>query len=292
MFYLRVVLCLGSLFYMLFNVFEVYGGIALDGVIFNAIFTSINLAMAALLAREKLPVKLNPEQEELYSSLFQSLLTRFQYKLLMKQARRRTVKKKNSTIMHEGNPFTHLSLVVSVSPGSKVVISKDKVVLNDVSKHAWIGMAEYVCYLNYTSRDDTRTYSDIGYTGVDNGISASLASNDTPVVYYTWAVQDLEVLFRHKAHGMTIRNGLNSLILHGVSGTIRHLDEKFVETYKLLEPATGPRMEEDPADQLIDITVLTKPLSSRSAASPSMVSINGEHQQHNSMLEPLSLNGL
>eukprot|EP00742_Colponemidia_sp_Colp-10_P004889 GILJ01005222.1.p1 GENE.GILJ01005222.1~~GILJ01005222.1.p1 ORF type:complete len:290 (+),score=38.22 GILJ01005222.1:81-872(+) len=182
--FLRVVLCFGSLFFAIWCGVSL-PGISVDGVVYNVIFGFINFVQAIFLAREMLPIKFTPEQQQMYKTLFGSFLTPYQFKLLLNHGRRRKIRKLNSVLSQEGNPFSMIALVVEKDPTAVFIVEKDGVKLNELSLYNWIGMPEYTEYLEAKKLAEGKSVDG----DILNRVTHKLMTDDAPVAFWVWEVE-------------------------------------------------------------------------------------------------------
>jgi hypothetical protein len=143
--WLRGVLLFASVFFILAGilVFDV----AVDTVLWNSIFLIINVIYGYPLVREKLPVKLNPEQNELYENVFKDVFNKLQfikfYKRCIKAVR---VEEAGHAIVREKDLFKHLYILGDVEgPDAIIELDKAKTLLHRrMPSWSWIGILEYI----------------------------------------------------------------------------------------------------------------------------------------------------
>ena len=95
---------------------------------------------------EYLEVKLDPLEDKIYEENFKKYLSRRKFKTLISKSVLRFYSE-DSEITHSGNSFTCLYYIALIDPTVDIVLLKDNVEIYTLKENSWIGIIEFIKYL-------------------------------------------------------------------------------------------------------------------------------------------------
>lgn len=198
---------------------------------------------------EYLEVKLDPLEEKIYKENFYKYLSRRKFKSLISKSRLRFYSGE-SEITHKGNSFNCLYYIALVDPKYEVVLSNDGVTLYILKENSWVGIIEFMKYLQSDKKTIQENKNKIKscaqvYGNVETKweIDLRLKKCDKPNLsaesnekrrmmleqypaecwVYCFELVDLEYLF-NSDDGFFIRNSMYSLWLYYTTKAVKQVD--------------------------------------------------------------------
>lgn len=235
--------------------------VAIDGVIFNILFTLMNIILSIPLIKNLIPPNLNPEQKEIFRNHFKNYLIPIELDHLLKKGRRRIYRVSTGMIKVK-NEFSSLFFIAKIGKNCNVELKTKKRIF-DLNVYSWIGIPEY---LNVISSKESLFKAlkdfDTGEWGVSLNIfvdenSVNKAENDSgifekndntlgglefddkinicndtyigtdedyTVIVYEFELRHIHEVFSDASYGLSIMRGLHSIWLKYCSDIVRRVD--------------------------------------------------------------------
>jgi hypothetical protein len=228
----------------------IVGNVFLDSVIFNSAFILINIYQSIPLFVEYLEVKLDPIEEKIYEENFKKYLSRRKFKTLISKSVLRFYSEE-SEITHTGNSFTCLYYIALIDPTVEVVLLKDNVEIYSLKENSWIGIIEFIKYLQMDKKkieekkklikSAAHIYGNVDLKwGIDCQIRKKKYDNfeetdeNRKILFeqypaacwiYSFEIVDLEELYSQD-DGSIFRNSMFSIWLHYTTKAVINVDNQ------------------------------------------------------------------
>lgn len=143
--YLRLVLFCASIWFILWGWLIL--DIALDLIIWNAVFALINIILAIPLFLSWLPVRLNKEESAIYEQHFKSFFTKKHFKILFKYATLETIYAPTELAV-TGNQINKFIFIHFVSQNSEASLFAKGKKIASLGNGSWVGVIDANSALN------------------------------------------------------------------------------------------------------------------------------------------------
>ena len=197
---------------------------------------------------ELLEVKLKPLEEKVYNENFKKYLSRRKFKILISKSVL-SFYMKDSEITKSGNSFNCIYYIALIDPTYEVVLMKDGVDLYPLKENSWVGIIEYMKYLNVDKREmeanrkKIRTDAHImGYINSNWGVDCIIRKSEYSIpitqerrnlfeLYpaacwvYSFNLLELEELYNEN-DGFNFRNILYSFWLYYTTKAVINVDKQ------------------------------------------------------------------
>jgi hypothetical protein len=227
--------------------------ISIDSVIFNLLFTFINIYLAIPLVKNIIPPNFTKEQKEIFKNHFRNYLTPIELNLLL-TAHRRKIYKVTTNIVRSGNEFSSIFFIAKKGKNCKIE-QKSKKRNFGLVEYSWVGISEY---LNLISRKETlakglkefdtgewnmnfktsmgessiieydiitMNKTELNETTPFNREDVSRIDEDNIAIIYEFELRSLNKVFSNVDHGTSIMRGLHSIWLKYCSDIVKKVDQ-------------------------------------------------------------------
>ena len=237
-----------------FLIFSLTGDtVSLDTVIFNFLFTIINVIFVVPLIKRLVPPHFSKEQKDIFREHFRNYLSPIELNVLLSTSRRK-IFRVTSQIIKFGNEFSSLYFIAKIGKRCRIEM-KTKKRKFELSEYSWIGVPEYLNIiskkesLSQALRDyDTGEWNismqvlidssdqinesvsfDLGGTDLGMSLSKEINLEDHQVVIYEFELNNIEKIFSDNFYGIQIMRGLHSRWLKYCSEIVKKVDATSIE---------------------------------------------------------------
>jgi hypothetical protein len=224
--------------------------ISIDMVLFNMLFTFINIYLVTPLIKNLAPPNFSKEQKEIYENHFRNYLTPMELSKLLFYHRRR-IFRVTTPIVKAGNEFSSLFFITNIGKNCTVTL-KSKKNKFDLNQYSWLGVPEYLdlisrketlalalkesslCEWNITILVNVENPMENLLSDADEGdeihIDTHLLNNevkdqDNEVILYEFELSCIEKIFSDPIYGIKIMRGLYSIWLKYCADVVKKVDQ-------------------------------------------------------------------
>jgi len=148
--YIRIVITLGSSFFVIWSFLAEGLGVQLDTTIFNSIFVIINVYQIIRLIKKMLPPKLSQLESTVYQRDFAQVLSNNEFKMLVNQGSLEYLSQNESQICKVGQSFKEIIYVAQLNEGFELLLcDRNDNIISRLSEGSWIGIGEYAVREDY-----------------------------------------------------------------------------------------------------------------------------------------------
>lgn len=233
--YLRFTISAATVFFMLWGI--VFWDIALDIVLWNLALFICSTTHIVLIMRKKVVLKFPEEIEILYRTVFQSLMSRYEFKLLYKHCiETQVIKSSGTQIVKSRNELEYLYILgdfnrentqIELRPWQE---GQEQPVMISLSPYMWLGVIDYINMIENLKVDPHST--------TFGNITVVASSVKEPVLVFKVDLEALHKLFSNKTHGPNIKNAFYTKMLDFTASYLVSLNYTYIEacgTPKLTE---------------------------------------------------------
>jgi len=226
--------------------------ISIDIVIFNILFTFINIFLVTPLIKNLAPPNFTKEQKEIYENHFRNYLTPMELSKLLFYHRRR-IYRVTTPIVKAGNEFSSLFFITKIGKNCTVTLKTKKNKL-DLNQYSWLGIPEYldlisrketlamalkessICEWNISllvnvenPMENLQLLSDMAEDDeihIDtNLLNDPLKEEENEVILYEFELSCIEKIFSDPVYGVKIMRGLYSIWLKYCADVVKKVDQ-------------------------------------------------------------------
>jgi hypothetical protein len=247
----RLLFIAACIFFTIFSITSPI--IKIDLVIFNILFTLINIYLSIPLIKNLVPPEFTKEQKEMYKHHFRHYLSPVELHILLSHHKRR-IFRVNSSVVKFGNEFSSLFFIAKIGKNCSVKLKSKKLTF-EAPLYSWIGIPEYLHLMSekeslikalkefqtgswgaslsvnvgrgtesqflYDQQEDAQMF-------VLDQINADQSrdmSDENCVIIYEFELRNLDKAFKNSSYGLTIMRGLHSIWLKYCSDIVRRVDK-------------------------------------------------------------------
>lgn len=177
--YIRMIIALGSLFFVIWSCVAPGLAVQMDSLLFNLLYIIINVYQIIRLLRKKIPPKFSELEEKIYTRNFQEVFSRFEFKMLLDKARVEYLSTNESQICKIGQSYREVIYVAHINEGYSVELRDiNNNIISNVKEGSWIGIAEYAIREDYLKNPKLRKVIMDGDYELVWEVTASIVQNN------------------------------------------------------------------------------------------------------------------
>lgn len=259
----RLLFIAACLFFLIFSLTGPV--ISIDTVIFNILFTLINVILSTSLVKNIIPPQFTNEQKEIFREHFKNYLSPIELNLLLKSGRRK-IFRVTSNVIKLGNEFSSLFFIAKIGKNCRIEL-KTKKRKFELTNYSWVGVPEYLNIISkkdslsqalkefdtgswgvnlkvvvdsndvtgfneeyiyddfFQDKDDLKTEMKLDVGTSNINISRDLKDDENFVILYEFELNKIDKVFLNPNCGTQIMRGLHSIWLKYCADIVKKVDQ-------------------------------------------------------------------